>query len=409
MNAACRRIVLPALACLFFLLPIGAIADSGAEAAPATILYDPAVLVRSKARYRQRDPAVMPAVAALLKDADRAVTAPPESVALKPEAPPGGDLHDYWSLAPCWWPDPARPLGMPWIRRGGRRNPEADSDRFDRQRMRRMSRDALTLAQAWFLTGNPQYAGKGSALVWSWCCDSLTMTNPNLAFARARPGTAGGSPGGIIETRDLIRVAEAARLLEPSVEWNQAETRRLTSWFKAYVDWLRNSDFGRIEAAASDHHATWFDAQVAVFALYAGERNLARAVVSAVVERLVDGQIRPDGTMPGELKRADSRHATYFNLEAFFILAAAGERLGVDLWHARAPHGGSIRAALDLAAPYLAPGGPWPYGRTGRFDPLPFIPLFHRAALVYKDTRYLDYLKALPAEGLRADRALLFH
>ncbi len=385
---------------------------SGGAAAvplPDTILYSPEVMAQTKERFLRSDPEIMPAVERLLREADKAVTAPAEAVVLKPSPPPGGTLHDYWSLSPYWWPDPKRLGGLPYVQRDGKRNREADSRRYDRNRMHRMSRDALTLALVWYLTGNNQYAGKGCALIWSWCCDSLTLTNPNLNFAQARPGVAHGTHTGIIETRDLIKIAEAARILEPSPEWSPVETSKLTKWFKAYVKWLLTSEFGRRESEMLNNHGTWYDAQVAIFALYAGDKSLARSIVGTLDRRRIGEQIRPDGTMPEELKRPRSRHYTFFTLEAFFILAAVGERLGLDLWHWEAPYTGSIKKAFDLAAPYISPEKAWPHGETGIFDPLCFTPLFHRAALVYKDKQYLDFLKALPADGLRTDRARLFY
>ena len=397
-----RLFALLALACL---LPLPA---HGLQA-PDTIIFSPEAMVKAKERYLARDPAVMPAVEKLLREADRAVTAPAEAVVLKKMPPPGGDMHDYWSLAPYWWPDKTRPGGLPYVRRDGKRNPEADTDKYDRQRMNRMSRDALTLALAWYLTGNDQYAGKGCALVWSWCCDRLTMTNPNLRFGQSKPGVSDGDPTGIIETRDLIRVAEAGRILNPSPLWSDVETQKLAKWFKAYVKWLLESEFGRVESEKPNNQGTWYDAQLAVFALYAGDKSLAHAVVGTLDRRRIGEQIRADGTMPEELKRTRSRHYTFFNLEAYFILASVAERLNVDIWNWQVPNTGSIRAALDLAAPHIAPDSPWPYGETGAFDPFRFTPLFHRAAMVYKDDRYLDFLKALPADKLRTDRALLFY
>ncbi len=51
------------------------------------------------------------------KDADKALQQTPLSVMDKGITPPSGDKHDYLSLAPYWWPDPAKPNGLPCIRR----------------------------------------------------------------------------------------------------------------------------------------------------------------------------------------------------------------------------------------------------------------------------------------------------
>ena len=373
---------------------------------PDSILHSPETLARTRKGVLERDPALMPAYMALLKDADRAVNAPAEAVVLKPAPPPGGTAHDYWSLDPEWWPDPTRLGGEPYKHRPGKRNPEADTDKYDRGRMRRMAADALTLAQAWFLTGNEQYAGKGSALVWSWCCDSLTMTTPSLEFGRARPGVAKGDAAGIIETRDLIKVAEAARLLEPSRMWNAAQTRRTREWFRLYARWLLKSPLGNAEAGAPSEHALWYDAQVAVFAYYAGETSLARSVVATLDRRRIGVLIGADGTLKGIGQGPDARRAAFSCLSALFTLAAVGERLGIDLWHWSMPNTGSIKAAFDHYAPSMEEPGA---EGVAHFAPLDFTPLFHRAALVYKNPQYLNHLGALPEAQRRADRALLFH
>jgi len=375
---------------------------------PDTIVLSPEVLDAARQRVLQRDHTIMPVYRALIAEADRAIKAPAESVVLKAKPGPSGDPHDYWSLDPFWWPDPDTPNGLPYVFRDGERNPEADSDKYDRSRLRRMSRDALTLALAYYLTGDEEYSGKGTALVWSWCNDSVTVTNPDLQYAHVRPGISEGHPSGIIETRDLIRIIDAARLLEPSEAWSKVVTRKMKAWIAKYLDWLMKSDFGRQEAANQNSHGTWFDAQAAVFAAFTGDIGLAREIVGTVGQRRIARQIDRDGSMPYEIERPDSRHAVFFNLEAFFVLAAVGDHVDIDLWNWAAPTGPSIKAAFDLAAPHIDPIKPWPHGATGRFDPFDFTPLFHRAALVYKDQSYLDMIKALRPDLLETDRANLF-
>lgn len=396
--------------CLFATLVTLLLAGQAfAKTLPDTILFSPEVMAETKQRVLERDPKIMPAYKKLIEQADRAINAPAETVIFKPAPPEDGNIHDYWSLSPYWWPNPDTLDGLPYIRRDGERNPEADSEKYDRNRMRRMSTDALTLALAWYLTGDEEYAGKGTALIWSWCCDSVTRTNPNMNFAQSRPGSIGGHPTGIIETRDLIKVVEAARLLEPSQAWSKVVSKKVKAWFSEYVDWLQTSTFGRLEAGAANNHGTWYDAQLAVFALYVGDKNLARTIVGSVTPRRIGMQIERNGAMPLELKRTRSRHYTFFTLQAFFTLAAVGDRVGIDVWNMRDTSGSSIRKAFDFAAPYIAKDEPWPFGDIGSYDPFVFTPLFHRAALVYKDGRYVDYLKALPKEKLLRDRAQLFY
>lgn len=376
---------------------------------PDTIVLSPEVLAETKRRVLERDRALVPAYEAFIGDAERALRAPAETVIFKPAPPPGGRLHDYWSLSPSWWPNPHTRDGMPFVRRDGERNPEAGSDKYDRTRMRRMSSEALTLALAWYMTGNEEYAGKGTALIWSWCCDSVTRTNPNLKYARSRPGSAQGHHTGIVETRDLIKVVEAARLLEPSRAWSRVVEKKVVDWFRQYLEWLQTSTFGRLEAGMENYHATWYDAQLAVFALFTGRETTARNIISNGTPRRMLVQIQPGGSMPYELERSRSRHYTFFALQAYFTLAAVAQRLDMDIWEMEPAPSVSLKAAFDYAAPYLSGDEPWPHGEAGPFDPFAFTPLFHRAAMVYKEDRYLDYLKALPADKLTTDRAQLFY
>ena len=102
---------------------------AAAQEPPRVYLLDGARL--AEVRHVLRDNAVSPertaldaAVAELRRKADEALAAGPFSVINKPTAPPSGDMHDYMSQAPYWWPDPAAPNGLPYIRRDGERNPE---------------------------------------------------------------------------------------------------------------------------------------------------------------------------------------------------------------------------------------------------------------------------------------------
>jgi Alginate lyase len=47
----------------------------------------------------------------------------PPTVVRKQTLPPSGDIHDYLSMAPYWWPNPDTPDGLPWVQRDGDVNP----------------------------------------------------------------------------------------------------------------------------------------------------------------------------------------------------------------------------------------------------------------------------------------------
>src|SRR5687768_12155439 len=101
-----RRSLLASIACGWF----GAV---GAHAQPIFLRAE--ALQEARARVRAGDESLQAALAALLADADRALAAPLISVTQKSTLlPPSNDKHDYFSLSPYWWPDPAKPDGLPY-------------------------------------------------------------------------------------------------------------------------------------------------------------------------------------------------------------------------------------------------------------------------------------------------------
>lgn len=52
-----------------------------------------------------------------------------------------GNKHDYYSFPPYWWPNPDTQDGLPYIRKDGQTNPDANSDATDKNRLVKMSND----------------------------------------------------------------------------------------------------------------------------------------------------------------------------------------------------------------------------------------------------------------------------
>ena len=69
----------------------------------------------------------------LKKEADKLSDVQPLSVMMKEKTPASGDKHDYMSQARYFWPDPAKPDGLPYINRDGISNPELS--KLDRNRL----------------------------------------------------------------------------------------------------------------------------------------------------------------------------------------------------------------------------------------------------------------------------------
>ena len=147
------------------------------------------------------------AVAVLRKRADAVVNAGPFSVAANDITSPRGDKRDYMSVGTYWWPDPAKPDGLPYIRRDGKVNPQRKRD--DSRVMQAMVDAMDTLSLAYFYTGDKAYAERAAKLLRVFFLDGKTGMRPHLNFAQAIPGRTAGRGTGIIDTRRLIQIPTA--------------------------------------------------------------------------------------------------------------------------------------------------------------------------------------------------------
>lgn len=337
-----------------------------------------------------------PAKARLLEDAARALTAGPFSVMQKTRVPPSGDKHDFLTLAPYWWPDPARPGGLPYIRRDGEVNPESKQGTDDGA-FGAMHGTVFLLAQAYRETKDERYAARAALLLRAWFLDPATRMNPNLTYGQAVPGRNDGRGAGIITTRRLVRVIEAVRMIGASPSWTDADRKGLESWCAAYATWLQTSPNGRDEARAANNHGTWYDAQLVALLLHTGQRAEAVRLLDTRTRQRLASQIQPDGRQPEELARTRSWGYSVMNLEGWFTVAALAREAGVDLWTFTTRDGRSIRAALDYLVPFATGEARWPHTQIVPATNDDLLPLLQQAADIYRAPAYRALAERLGA------------
>lgn len=188
-----------------------------AVSAPRTAVLDGERLLRTKQRLDHGDPQLKRTVRDLTARADTWLDQGPWTVVDKPKPAPGGDVHDYLSQAPYWWPSQTptadNPWGCPYVQRDGQRNPEVDTG-TDRQDVEKVFDSTYDLALAWYYTGRKEYAEKVATVLRTWFLDPDTRMNPNLDHAQFIPCKYDGRAIGIIDfSQSYTSVTDAVALL----------------------------------------------------------------------------------------------------------------------------------------------------------------------------------------------------
>lgn len=362
-------VVLTALAgCVAVLVPTASsqAATTGSHQVPKTAVIDGKRLEEARKRLERGDPALRQAARDLTVRADGWLGQGPWTVVDKPKPAPSGDVHDYLSQAPYWWPSqpktPENPWGCPYVQRDGERNPEVDTG-TDRPDIGKVVNSTTTLSLAWYYTGKKKYAEHASKILRTWFVDPATRMNPHLNHGQFIPCKYDGRAIGIIDFSQMYTsVLDAIAILDTGAPgWSGKDRSGMRAWNTAFLDWLVNSPFGKEEAAAKNNHGTFHDMQVAALAVATGDKALARRTVLEARAKRIDPQIAADGSQPQELARTRSWHYSTFDLVAYTRLADIGDKVGVDLWAYRGPQGQSLFKAVDYLLPAATGAVPWPH------------------------------------------------
>lgn len=352
-----------------------------ADAAAPLLTLDREALDETRRRLVAGDESLAAAHAALLARATKALKAPLRSVVDKAMLPPSGSRNDYMSMGPYWWPNPATPNGLPYVRRDGQRNPQVAGEALDADRMQAFCRDVFELSLAHHFGAPDSHAEKAAAALRHWFLAPATRMRPHLRYGQGVPGIVEGRAEGLIDTRNLWMVIDAALLLAAHGALGAGELAALRQWFAELAQWMLASPTAREEDAAQNNHGMFFDAQLVNYLLFVGDAGRARARLETVAARRFAPQIQDDGRMPLELARTRPFHYSAFNLEAATRLAQYGRTHGVDLWRdARL-----LRAIAYLQAAALAPAQ-WRQGTSTEPAPeadklLPILLMARRATL----------------------------
>ncbi|CAK7202347.1 hypothetical protein SEUCBS139899_005070 [Sporothrix eucalyptigena] len=378
---------------------------------PQTVTLDGRELAAIRARLRSSNKAadndevvaLRSALSLLTTEADGWLTQGPWSVTSKAKAGPSGNIHDYVSQAPYFWPDPEKASngGKPYIQRDGQKNPEV-LNYTDRVFLEKVFRSSYVLALAWFYTGDVRYANHAALVLRTWFVAPATAMRPNLNHAQLIPGINDGRAIGIIDfSQAYASVLDAAVLLTSHQKdqdnqeqgWTAEDDASFRAWNTAFLAWMVDGEFGQMEHANRSNHGSFAAMLVASIAAYVGDTaQVAREVVYAVHEH-VPATIEADGQQPAELARTRSWHYSTFNLLALTRLAMVADREAERLERQEGKKGERLWPSLYAAIEYVLPAA------TGGRDKWP------HPDLQFEQFAAADFVRAAAATGHPASQA----
>ncbi|HDY8063636.1 TPA: alginate lyase family protein [Vibrio vulnificus] len=301
----------------------------------------------------------------LINLANKALESKIDPVTNKTLIPASGDIHDYYSFGPYWWPNPDTDDGLPYVRRDGDYNMDTKSSATDKQRMIKFASDVKILGLAYYFTGNNEYSIKAKQQIIAWLVDPKTKMNPNMNHAQAIPGLVDGRGIGIIDSRLLIGVVDSIELIRQSL--SDEEYASLLDWFSQFNRWLITSNNGFEESNWHNNHGTWYDAQVVAFSIFTVQLDVARRQLRITQMRRIGSQFDMEGKQHAELERTQPWHYSNFNLEAYNLLGRYGDLVGVDVWNYSIDNH-ALKNGYKYIAKYINEPESWVYKEIKSFD-----------------------------------------
>jgi hypothetical protein len=335
----------------------------------------------------------------VLEAAKRYLLEAPVTITASSSPRSAGGLHDFFSEADYWWPDPQNPEG-PYIQRDGMSNP--DNFVEHRRYLMRLSVQVPALAAAWRLTRDDRYAAHAVRHLRAWFIDERTRMNPNLRFSQAIKGRVTGRGTGIIDTIHLVEVARAVEVLRDSRALTGSDQNGIKGWFTGYLKWMTTDKYGIDERDAKNNHGTCWVMQVAAFAHLTGDEELLRYCRERYRTVLLPNQMAADGSFPEELRRTKPYGYSLFNLEAMATVCEILSTAGDDLWSFELSDGRGMKRAMAYMAPYISDKKSWKRPPDVMYDkewPMRQSSLLF-AGLRFGNRDYLDLWKSLKADSM---------
>jgi len=317
----------------------------------------------------------------------------PVTITSFPAERSAGGVHDFYSQADYFWPNP-KDFNGPYINRDGQSNPDNFNDH--RKAMVALSIQMPALTAVWLLSGDSRYGRRAGDHLRAWFVTPETRMNPNLLYAQAVQGVSTGRSYGIIDTLHLVEVARAASLLSSRV-FSEQDSAAVRGWFASYLDWLNQSGRGTAERDTKNNHAVCWALQAAEFARLVGNDAVRNEVYRRYREVFLPDQMAVDGSFPRELARTKPYSYSIFNFDVMAGLCQSLKGLMPDPTTFQLADGRGLAKAAEFIYPYLRDKNSWKWVKdVQHFDALPVrSPGLLFAGIAGHEQKYFDLWKTL--------------
>jgi hypothetical protein len=287
----------------------------------------------------------------------------PWSVLNKTILAPTGNIHDYLSWAPYYWPNCSnvhnttqlQPEQM-WAQcnyeyRDGQFNP----DRLlvnDTGHFQAMSDAVFYNTLAWVITGSTNYSSAAVSFLDTWFINPASAMTPNLQYAQMQRGPTGqiGTHTGLLDFKQMAKIASAIMILREgnNTYWTETLNTQMMNWTTNYLEWMTTSPIAYQEWVFPNNHGTFFYNQLSALQILVGDTTAAINSTKSYFAKQYQSQIDASGEQPYESVRTHPYHYRCYNLAAMITNAKIGEYLGITEWNTTTSQGATIRAAADF-------------------------------------------------------------
>jgi hypothetical protein len=254
-----------------------------------------------------------------------------KNVTQKINYPPSKDLHDYCDLSPYFWPNPI--TEKPYIYYDGKKNPEVDSEKYDRVRFGNFYDDFVKLTNILYSEKHSDIhdviSNKCVSMLNTWFLYDETKMNPNMNFGQMVPGWYDGTSLGLIRLDYFVEIFDRCYLLRDFEKFNNIQGK-LKEWIIQFLNWCKTSELAHAEFNRRNNHATWFIANICSLCYFVNNIEDIKYLIS-VAEKRIDEQILDDGSQPFEDLRGNKKNLQYahFNIKAWLTISYIAKKLDI--------------------------------------------------------------------------------